>query len=126
MSGGMPSARRMMVTISPMVADASSASITRGTRFFRAGNRCRHAIERSAQWGGVSLALELFDLAGVTVPGFDLRGSDVPQEPVVLFGEGMHVDADQRHVAFLHRALGGFHGLVEDVAEEALRRQGFR
>ena len=57
---------------------------------------------------------------------FDLRGGDVPQQPVVLFGQRMHVDADQRHVALLHRALGGLHGLVEDVAEEAARRQSFR
>jgi len=33
MSGGIPSAERIMVVISPMVADASSAAITAGTIF---------------------------------------------------------------------------------------------
>ena len=33
MSGGMPSAKRIVLVISPMVADASSAAITAGTIF---------------------------------------------------------------------------------------------
>ena len=119
MSGGIASARRMVVTISPIVAEASRASMTAGMRFTELSRRDRNAVESGAQPRDISLAFEGFNCPGMGVPSFNLGRGDVAQQHIVLLGQLVHVDANHGDIAVLDAVLGVLHRPMEYVAEEA-------
>ena len=105
MSGGIASVRRMVVTISPIVAEASRASMTAGTRFADPSRRDRDAVESSEQPREIPLAFEGFNCPDMAAPSFDLGRGDVAQQRIVLLGQLVHVDANHGDIAVLDVVL---------------------